>query len=218
MLPQCIALYKANSAVLYILFHNSHKILSCSNKIITWEDVTDVKTDTDHYACRIPPKVQHPDALWATEKWREFMWQNHNPGLNTKHPWIHQEKAPLRSAASRLHQLAEEDNEEEQDRNCHGRPNTCWDVPSTDWGNGWYQEIPPVVGKDHLTGLYRGSDHGSTRRGPKIRSTELGLYHSQQDQSYRLPQGVPETIWHIATWGKVQAGNEHNASTTKCLR
>lgn len=111
--------------VLYILFHNSHKILSCSNKIITWEDVTDVKTDTDYYACRIPPKVQHPDALWATEKWWEFMWQNHNPGLNTNNPWIHQEKAPLRSAASRLHQLAEEDNEEEQDRNCHGRPNTC---------------------------------------------------------------------------------------------
>lgn len=86
----------------------------------------------------------------------------------------------------------------------------AWDVPSTDWGNGWYQEILPVVGKDHLTGLYRGSDHGSTRRGPKIRSIELRLYHSQQDQSYRLPQSVPETIWHIATWGKVQAGNEHN--------
>lgn len=26
-------------------------------------DVTDVKTDTDYYACRIPPKVQHPGAL-----------------------------------------------------------------------------------------------------------------------------------------------------------
>lgn len=146
----------------------------------------------------------------------EFMWQNHNPERNMNHPWIHQENAPLRSAASRLHELAEEDNNKTETVMDDQTP--AWDVPSTDWGNGWYQEIPPVVGKKHLTGLYRGSDHGSTRRGPKIRSTELGLYHSQQDQSYRLPQGVPETIWHIATWGKVQAGSEHNASTTKCLR
>lgn len=142
----------------------------------------------------------------------EFMWQNHNPERNMNHPWIHQEKAPLRSAASRLHELAEEDNEEEQDRNCHGWPNTCmgctidrlrkWLVsrnPTSGWKKTPYRTVQRLWSWQH-------------------RSTELGLYHSQQDQSHRLPQGVPETIWHIATWGKVQAGNEHNASTTRCLR
>lgn len=146
----------------------------------------------------------------------EFMWQNHNPGLNMKHPWIHQENAPLRSAASRLHQ---------QDRQWGG---TGQKLPwTTKHLHGMYhRQIEETAGikkshqwleKNTLEDCTEALIMAAQEEALSIRSIELGLYHSQQDQSYRLPKGAPETIWHIATWGKVQAGNEHNASTTKCL-
>lgn len=198
--------------VLYILFHNSHKILSCSNKIITWEDRCDWCKDRYRLLC-VQDSTQSP-ASWCSMSNREMV------------------RIHVAEPQSRI--------KHEQSMNTSGKSPpeiSCFKTPSASWRGQWggtgqklswttkhlhgmyHRPIEEMAGikksyqwleKTTLQDCTEALIMAVQEEALSIRSIELGLYHSQQDQSYRLPQSVPETIWHIATWGKVQAWNEHN--------
>lgn len=112
------------------------------------------------------PEVQHPEALWALQMARARIseCQRHNPEWNMEHLWIYQ--APKKSCSKNASGSWRQTVRNRKRSNLHDQ-GPEWDEPLTNRGSGWHQEILPVARKELLKGQHRGSDHGSTRTGPK---------------------------------------------------
>lgn len=142
--------------------------------------------ETPHKAWRFSPKVQHPDAPWATESWRAWVTecQSHSTAWN-----LEDSQGLLHESLRQLKTDGDEEQEVEvywMTKPLHGiylhYLSTATSVPSTDRGSGWlkksYQWLEKASSKDSTEARIT----SAKEQAPRSRTMEAGATTANRTQ------------------------------------
>lgn len=142
--------------------------------------------ETPHKAWRFSPKVQHPDAPWATESWRAWVTecQSHSTAWN-----LEDSQGLLHESLRQLKTDGDEEQEVEvywMTKPLHGiylhYLSTATSVPSTDRGSSWlkksYQWLEKASSKDSTEARIT----SAKEQVPRSRTMEAGATTANRTQ------------------------------------